>query len=69
LSNDLVVTTSLKIIVTCRWDERAVAILPDYLQTFYTKLLATFEEFEDCLGADEKYRVTYAIAMVGRMHN
>ncbi|CAL5062560.1 unnamed protein product [Urochloa decumbens] len=43
-----------------RWDESAVAILPDYLHMFYIKLLTTFKEFEDCLGADEKYRMSYA---------
>ncbi|CAL5086497.1 unnamed protein product [Urochloa decumbens] len=47
-----------------RWDETAVAILPDYLHMFYIKLLATFKEFEDCLGADEKYRMSYATKVI-----
>ncbi|CAL5083184.1 unnamed protein product [Urochloa decumbens] len=47
-----------------RWDESAVAILPDYLHMFYIKLLTTFKEFEDCLGPDEKYRMSYATKVI-----
>ncbi|CAN6225675.1 unnamed protein product [Urochloa humidicola] len=52
-----------------RWDESAVAILPDYLHTFYIKLLTTFKEFEDCLGENEKYRISYAIKMTKSVSN
>ncbi|CAN6218960.1 unnamed protein product [Urochloa humidicola] len=47
-----------------RWDESAVAILPDYLHMFYIKLLTTFKEFEDCLGENEKCRISYATKMI-----
>ncbi|KAL6644325.1 hypothetical protein ACP70R_015933 [Stipagrostis hirtigluma subsp. patula] len=43
------------------WDESAVSILPEYLRTFYIKLLRTYKEYEDSLKLDEKYRVFYVI--------
>ncbi|KAL6649982.1 hypothetical protein ACP70R_014206 [Stipagrostis hirtigluma subsp. patula] len=42
-----------------RWDERAVSILPKYLQMLYLKTLSTFHEFKDALEPNEKYRVSY----------
>ncbi|KAK3151678.1 hypothetical protein QOZ80_3AG0249120 [Eleusine coracana subsp. coracana] len=44
-----------------RWDERAVSVLPEYMNKFYTNLLRNFQEFEDDLEPDEKYRVSYAM--------
>jgi hypothetical protein len=46
-------------IITCRWDERAVSLLPEYLQIFYVRTLRLFDEFEDNLEPDERYRVLY----------
>jgi len=44
----------------CRWDESAVSTLPEYMKKFYINLLKTFQECEDSLQPDEKYRVSYA---------
>ncbi|KAG8064357.1 hypothetical protein GUJ93_ZPchr0004g40004 [Zizania palustris] len=44
-----------------RWDETAIPLLPDYLKKFYCKILNIFNEFEDQLTVNEKYRVSYAI--------
>uniref|UniRef100_A0A8R7Q5H1 Uncharacterized protein n=2 Tax=Triticum urartu TaxID=4572 RepID=A0A8R7Q5H1_TRIUA len=43
-----------------RWDRSAASILPEYLHTFYIKLLDNIKEFEDTLGPHEKYRLSYA---------
>ncbi|RLN40412.1 hypothetical protein C2845_PM01G15820 [Panicum miliaceum] len=43
-----------------RWDESAVTTLPEYMRMFYINLLKTFQESEDSLLPDEKYRVSYA---------
>uniref|UniRef100_A0A0E0D0X2 Terpene synthase metal-binding domain-containing protein n=1 Tax=Oryza meridionalis TaxID=40149 RepID=A0A0E0D0X2_9ORYZ len=43
-----------------RWDKSAVSILPEYLRVFYIKLLNDFDEMEDSLEPDEKYRMSYA---------
>lgn len=43
-----------------RWDEKAVSALPEYMNKFYINLLRNFQEFEDNLEPDEKYRVSYA---------
>jgi len=43
-----------------RWDESAVSTLPEYMKKFYINLLKTFQECEDSLQPDEKYRVSYA---------
>ncbi|XP_048572082.1 beta-selinene synthase-like isoform X2 [Triticum urartu] len=42
------------------WDRSAASILPEYLHTFYIKLLDNIKEFEDTLGPHEKYRLSYA---------
>jgi hypothetical protein len=33
--------------MSCRWDESAIADVPEYLKKFYNKLLNCFKEFED----------------------
>ncbi|KQK21701.1 hypothetical protein BRADI_1g62538v3 [Brachypodium distachyon] len=43
-----------------RWEESAASLLPEYLKKFYLKLLSTFNEFEDELKPDEKYRVSFS---------
>uniref|UniRef100_A0A804JX74 Uncharacterized protein n=1 Tax=Musa acuminata subsp. malaccensis TaxID=214687 RepID=A0A804JX74_MUSAM len=42
-----------------RWDAKVVHQLPEYMKDYYLKLIHTFEEFEDLLASDEKYRITY----------
>ncbi|KAG6499327.1 hypothetical protein ZIOFF_039091 [Zingiber officinale] len=42
-----------------RWNHQAVNCLPEYLKDYYLKLLKTFEEFEEELELNEKYRVLY----------
>lgn len=43
----------------CRWDDSAVSMLPEYLRKFYLRLLRNFEDFEDELQPNERYRVAY----------
>jgi hypothetical protein len=43
-----------------RWEESAISLLPDYLKTFYLKLMNIFKEFEDELETHEKYRVAFS---------
>ncbi|KAF0893587.1 hypothetical protein E2562_027313 [Oryza meyeriana var. granulata] len=43
------------------WDENALSLLPDYLKTFYEKLLSNFKEFEDQVGVNEKYQAVHTI--------
>ncbi|KAF8641595.1 hypothetical protein HU200_067786 [Digitaria exilis] len=43
-----------------RWDESEVSILPEYLHTLYIKTLRNFDEFEDSLEPNKKYRMSYA---------
>uniref|UniRef100_A0A0D9VU91 Terpene synthase N-terminal domain-containing protein n=1 Tax=Leersia perrieri TaxID=77586 RepID=A0A0D9VU91_9ORYZ len=43
-----------------RWDKSAVSILPEYLHVFYIKMLHIFDELENTLEPNEKYRVSYA---------
>ncbi|KAF8700359.1 hypothetical protein HU200_034292 [Digitaria exilis] len=52
-----------------RWDESAVAILPEYLHMFYIRLLTSFKEFEDCLGQDVKFRMAYTTKVVKSLSN
>ncbi|KAG6499280.1 beta-eudesmol synthase-like [Zingiber officinale] len=42
-----------------RWNPQAVDCLPEYLKDYYLKLLKTFEEFEEELELNEKYRMLY----------
>nr|B1B1U4.1 RecName: Full=Beta-eudesmol synthase; AltName: Full=10-epi-gamma-eudesmol synthase; AltName: Full=Alpha-eudesmol synthase [Zingiber zerumbet]BAG12021.1 beta-eudesmol synthase [Zingiber zerumbet]BAG12022.1 beta-eudesmol synthase [Zingiber zerumbet] len=42
-----------------RWNPQAIDGLPEYLKDYYLKLLKTFEEFEDELELNEKYRMLY----------
>ncbi|KAM3244660.1 hypothetical protein ACQJBY_056146 [Aegilops geniculata] len=42
-----------------RWDESGISLVPEYLQKYYVMLMNTFEEFEDELKQDHKYRVAY----------
>ncbi|WVZ59793.1 hypothetical protein U9M48_009892 [Paspalum notatum var. saurae] len=42
-----------------RWDDRAVSTLPMYLRKLYLRLLRKFEEIEDELQPNERYRVAY----------
>ncbi|KAK3147179.1 hypothetical protein QOZ80_3BG0279050 [Eleusine coracana subsp. coracana] len=44
-----------------RWDESAVSVVPEYLRTLYLRTLRGFQEFEDMLEPDEKYRMSYVI--------
>ncbi|CAL4987800.1 unnamed protein product [Urochloa decumbens] len=44
---------------TQRWDESEVSVLPEYLRIFYIRTLRVFNEFEDDLEPEERYRVTY----------
>ncbi|PWZ44085.1 hypothetical protein Zm00014a_025607 [Zea mays] len=44
---------------SCRWDESAVSLLPEYMKDFYMYLLKTFSSFENELGPDKSYRVFY----------
>lgn len=53
----------------CRWDESAVSILPEYLRKFYIKLLTNFEEFENSLTSNDKYRMTFVIEAVQLFSN
>jgi (S)-beta-macrocarpene synthase len=46
-------------LVSCRWDETAVSLLPEYMKDFYMYLLKTFSSFENELGPDKSYRVFY----------
>nr|QBA83584.1 terpene synthase family protein [Chrysopogon zizanioides] len=43
-----------------RWNESAVSDLPEYMRMLYTQILSTFAKFEEVLGPNEKYRVSYA---------
>jgi hypothetical protein len=43
----------------CRWDERDVSLLPEYLKKFFLKLISTFREFDELLEPHEKYRSAY----------
>ncbi|CAN6270906.1 unnamed protein product [Urochloa humidicola] len=43
-----------------RWDKSVVSIQPEYLRTLYIKTLSNFEEFEDNLEPNKKYRMSYA---------
>ena len=45
--------------VKYRWDESAVALLPDYMKDFYLYLLEAYYSFEDDLGPEKSYRVFY----------
>nr|UXP86184.1 putative sesquiterpene synthase 3 [Meistera aculeata] len=42
-----------------RWEPEAVDGLPEYLKDYYLKLLRTFEELENELESDEKYRISF----------
>ncbi|KAG6495287.1 beta-eudesmol synthase-like [Zingiber officinale] len=42
-----------------RWNPQAVDCLPEYLKNYYLKLLKSFEEFEEELELNEKYRMLY----------
>ncbi|KAL6840797.1 hypothetical protein ACP4OV_029323 [Aristida adscensionis] len=42
-----------------RWDESAIALLPEYMKGFYLCLLETFQSSEDELGPEKSYRVFY----------
>ncbi|XP_074591602.1 beta-eudesmol synthase [Curcuma longa] len=42
-----------------RWNPQAIDCLPEYLKDYYLKLLKTFEEFEEELELNEKYRMLY----------
>ncbi|XP_047051054.1 tau-cadinol synthase-like [Lolium rigidum] len=44
-----------------RWEESAISLLPEYLKKFYLKLISTFQDFENELKQDEKYRVSFSI--------
>ncbi|XP_020110405.1 alpha-humulene synthase-like [Ananas comosus] len=48
----------------CRWDMEAIDQLPTYLKDYFHKLISTFEEFEDELALEDKYRVSYLREMV-----
>ncbi|WVZ89395.1 hypothetical protein U9M48_035810 [Paspalum notatum var. saurae] len=41
------------------WDQSAASILPEYLREYYIKTLKCFNEFEDILESDEKFRFSY----------
>ncbi|KAL6639377.1 hypothetical protein ACP70R_023107 [Stipagrostis hirtigluma subsp. patula] len=41
------------------WDNSAVSLLPEYLRKFFLNVLSIFNEFEDELGAHEKYKGAY----------
>ncbi|KAG0524929.1 hypothetical protein BDA96_06G011100 [Sorghum bicolor] len=43
-----------------RWDESEASILPEYLRMLYIKTLRNFNEFEDILEPNKKYRMVYA---------
>lgn len=43
----------------CRWHYSAVSVLPEYLRKFYLRLLQNFQDFEDELQPNERYRVAY----------
>jgi hypothetical protein len=43
----------------CRWDERDVSLLPEYLKKFFLRLISTFREFDELLEPHEKYRSAY----------
>ncbi|RLM73346.1 hypothetical protein C2845_PM15G01030 [Panicum miliaceum] len=43
-----------------RWDESAVSILPEYLRMLYIKTLRNFNEIEDNLEPNKKYRMSHA---------
>lgn len=49
----------LFVILTYRWDESAIQILPDYLKKYYVILMNTFKELEGELKEDHKYRMVY----------
>uniref|UniRef100_A0ACD5V1E8 Uncharacterized protein n=1 Tax=Avena sativa TaxID=4498 RepID=A0ACD5V1E8_AVESA len=42
-----------------RWDESAIALLPDYMKDFYLYLLEAYDSFENDLGPEKSYRVFY----------
>ncbi|XP_040375922.1 beta-sesquiphellandrene synthase-like [Oryza brachyantha] len=41
------------------WDESAIGLLPEYIKGFYAYLLNTFDSFEEELGHEKRYRVSY----------
>lgn len=44
---------------TCRFNEDATELLPDYMKDFYLFLLKTLDSCEDELGPNKRYRVFY----------
>ncbi|XP_074560283.1 (S)-beta-bisabolene synthase-like [Curcuma longa] len=42
-----------------RWSPNAVEQLPEYLRDFFLKMLSTFQEFENELAPEEKFRILY----------
>jgi (S)-beta-macrocarpene synthase len=42
-------------LVSYRWDESAISLLPEYMKDFYMYLLKTFSSFENELGPDKSY--------------
>ena len=44
---------------TCRWDERATSLLPNYLKRFYTELLRIFKDATTEVAICDTYHVAY----------
>ncbi|CAM0908248.1 unnamed protein product [Alopecurus aequalis] len=42
-----------------KWDKSEVSALPEYLQMLYVKTLCNFQQFEDALEPNHKYRMSY----------
>ncbi|KAG6513654.1 hypothetical protein ZIOFF_023987 [Zingiber officinale] len=43
----------------CMWSPNAVIQLPEYLRDFFLKMLSIFQEFENELAPEEKFRILY----------
>ncbi|TVU46954.1 hypothetical protein EJB05_06528, partial [Eragrostis curvula] len=56
------------LLTLCRWDERAVSVVPEYLRTLYLRTLQGFKEFEGMLEPNEKYRMPYVIKAANESH-
>lgn len=48
------------ILISCRWDDSAVLLVPEYLRKFYEFILRCFREFEDQVPSNQKYLIAFS---------
>lgn len=48
------------ILISCRWDDSAVLLVPEYLRKFYEFILSCFREFEDQVPSNQKYLIAFS---------